>query len=250
MRLHQLEVFAAEEHASRVAMLSIPRSRVLLAFSRKNGGIHFWDGCESVSGELVALCGVQKACWRIEGPARWGAVSVPTEPWESCVQALEGAPSPITAASLTRWRPSPPRFARLLNLYEAAVGQTVRRPESALHPEAARGLEQELLTNLVLCASDRNANTFGGCKALIPHFVERVDETIAACPGTDLSVANLAKTLKVSRATLWTNCQNWFGVAPGRYIQIRRATHTARPERNRSIPGDFGSLRRFRPDID
>ena len=89
---------------------------------------------------------------RTEGPSHWGAVSLPADEFRAYFDRLtdQVLTMPILAQ---RWRPSAADCRRFMRLHAAAICAAGRRPQTIVDPEAAHGMEQQLIHSLVGCLS-------------------------------------------------------------------------------------------------
>jgi hypothetical protein len=154
VRLSQLELMAAREYVSRIAIVSAPTDQVLTAFPLTDEGVHYWDERRLSLGELVVVTDPAHGTWRISAPTSWGAILLPKRLLVDCWMAIVGEKAHLPPPGLTLWRPRWPTFRDLLKLNRAVVRHTVRQPEAPIETEAARGLEQELLSSLVESLAD------------------------------------------------------------------------------------------------
>jgi hypothetical protein len=154
VRLSQLELMAAREYVSRIATVSAPTDQVLTAFPITDEGAHYWEERRLRLGELVVMSEPAHGTWRIAAPASWGAILLPKQLLVDSWVAIVGEKAHLPPPGLTLWRPRWPTFRDLLKLNRAVVRHTVRQPEAPIDTEAARGLEQELLSSLIESLTD------------------------------------------------------------------------------------------------
>ena len=163
VKLHQLCLCTVHELVSRIGLLSIPPNIVLALFSIGDQPSPIWSGLSLSKGEIL-ICGPShRLHMRTEGPSRWGAVSLPADEFRAYFDRLTDRvlTKPILAQ---RWRPPAADFRRFTRLHAAAICAAGRRPQTIVHPEAAHGMEQQLIHSLVWCLS-----TGPGKEASGPH---------------------------------------------------------------------------------
>ena len=154
IRLRELELLAARENVSRTATVSVPAHQILIVFPETEKGVHYWAERQVGLGELVIVTDVANGAWRICAPTRWSAIHASAQLLADSLHAIAGEQAQLPPPGLTLWRPRWRSFAELLKLHRAAIRHTVRQPEAPVETDAARGLEQELLTSLVGSLSD------------------------------------------------------------------------------------------------
>lgn len=157
IRLSQVELLAASERVSRIATVSAPADQMLIVFPKTREGAHYWAGQQLVLGELIVMFGPACSTWRIRAPTVWGAILLPLPMLAGSLPAIADERAHMPPPGLTRWRPPGTAFGDLLKLHRAAVSYTIRQPEAPVETEAARGLEQQLLTAVVESLSTTSA---------------------------------------------------------------------------------------------
>lgn len=153
IRLTQLDLLAAREHVSHIANVAAPTDRVLIVFPMTYEGTHYWAERRLRFGELVIMSDA-RGTWRVSAPASWGAFLLSAQNLVATLRGIAGDEAHVPPSGLTLWRPRWPAFRDLIKLHRAVVRHTVREPEAPVKTEAARGLEQELLSLLVETLTD------------------------------------------------------------------------------------------------
>jgi len=119
---------------------------------------------------------------------------------------------------------SPPSaIAKLQRLHAAAGDLAENVPEIIANPDAARGLEQELIEAMVGCLDPRQRrdNSLAqGQHAIVMRRFWRVVEQ-------PLYIPEICKAIKLPSRTLRMCCQEHLGMGPKRYLLLRRM-HLAR----------------------
>jgi len=123
---------------------------------------------------------------------------------------------------------SPPSaIAKLQRLHAAAGDLAENVPEIIANPDAARGLEQELIEAMVGCLDPRqrrdNSLAQGQHAIVIRRFWRVVEEN----PEQPLYIPEICKAIRVPSRTLRMCCQEHLGMWPKRYLLLRRM-HIAR----------------------
>jgi transcriptional regulator GlxA family with amidase domain len=100
-------------------------------------------------------------------------------------------------------------------------------PEIIGNPDAARGLEQELIEAMVGCLDPRqrrdNSLAQGQHAIVMRRFWRVVEEN----PEQPLYIPEICKAIKLPSRTLRMCCQEHLGMGPKRYLMLRRM-HLAR----------------------
>jgi AraC-like DNA-binding protein len=113
-------------------------------------------------------------------------------------------------------------MARLRQLHAAAGDLAQRAPEIIANPDAARGLEQELIEAMVdclACSETRESSLAQGQHAIVMRRFRRVVEENPAEP---LFIPEICAAIRVSSRTLRMCCQEHLGMGPKRYLLLRR----------------------------
>ena len=117
---------------------------------------------------------------------------------------------------------SPSAMARLKRLHAAAGDLAENAPEIIANPDAARGLEQELIEAMVGCLDqqERRANNLaqGQHAIVMRRFHRAVEEHV----GEPLYIPEICRAIRVSERTLRMCCQEHLGMSPKRYLLLRR----------------------------
>ena len=114
-------------------------------------------------------------------------------------------------------------MAKLQRLHTAAGDLAKNAPEILANPDAAHGLEQALVEALVGCFAEcdrprENSLAQGQHATVMRRFRRVVEEN----PKEPLYIPDICKTIGVSERTLRMCCQEHLGMAPKRYLLLRR----------------------------
>jgi AraC-like DNA-binding protein len=173
---------------------------------------------------------------RSSGFAAYGSMSLPVEE----IAAVSGA---LAAVDLT-----PPRDAMLITLPPAAMARLQRlhaaagqlaedAPEIIAKPEAAHGLEQLLIEAMVACLGIGKAS--GNSLAQGQHAVvmRRFWQVVEENREQPLYMPEICKAIRVPDRTLRMCCQEHLGIAPKRYLLLRRMHLARRALRQAALDG-------------
>ena len=235
VKLHQLCLCTVHELVSRIGLLSIPPNIVLALFSIGDQPSPIWSGLSLSKGEIL-ICGPShRLHMRTEGPSHWGAVSLPADEFRAYFDRLTDRvlTKPILAQ---RWRPRAADFRRFTRLHAAAICAAGRRPQTIVHPEAAHGMEQQLIHSLVWCLS-----TGPGKEASGPHrcqdLVVDLENLLRREPQRYADLATLRAELAVPEGHLRRCCKEILGVGPATYARLFLADRTRRASQGERTQG-------------
>jgi AraC-like DNA-binding protein len=198
--------------------------------------IFFLAGSEQVSishngrdlayGEVVIAGSGSMRHHRSEGPCQWASLSLTRDDLAASGRALVG--SDLIDRSTTHYlRPTPSVMSRLLSLQQAADQLAQSAANTLAQPEPARALEQAFVHAIVTCLSEsvpiKLSRGAVGHSAIIARF----EELLAVNYDQPLHLAEICAAIGASERTLRTICIENLGMAPIRYLWLRRM-HLAR----------------------
>ncbi len=220
--LHRFWMQGAVENLPRIWEGEITSGRHGISFHISPGPSLFVNGSEVSPGE-VALHNSSNAvfCHRLSGPTRWGSVSLSRQDWAEIGIAVAGRDLTPKAGQAKTAAPEH-ALARLRRLHASATHLAEQVPELITNPDAARGLENELLQAMVDClaASDVQANTAAQRhhSTIMKRFIQALEENV----DKPIYLAELCAATNASDRTLRLCCQEYLGVSPKRYLRLRR----------------------------
>jgi len=226
--LDHLRLSAAEEHLARIAFVEVPADMVLIALPVGAGPAPVWGGIGMQAGEITTLGPGHRAHARTDGPCWWGNIRLPAEVLTRYGRALLGA-MPALPLLARRWRPAPAAKAHLRSLHAAAVRMAKVHPEILIDPQAAHGLEQQLIHALVDCLS---AGPMDEDVSADRHrdILARFEGVFDMQPF--LRVAEICAVLGVSNGVLRRCCEEQLGMTPSSYLGLRRMQQVHRALRS------------------
>jgi AraC-like DNA-binding protein len=214
--LERLRLAAFEETQARIAFIAVPVGIVLVAFPIDGGPSPVWGGIEIRTGEMITLSSGQRLHARTVGPCHWAAVQVPEQQLADYGRVLSG--TRFVAPSAARWRP--PRIVanQLRDLHRAAIRMAEARAGALTDPQAAHGLEQQLLHALIECLSngpDEETATARRHRDILARF----EDLLVAQPF--LPITDICAALGVSERLLRECCRKHLGMGPSSYRRLR-----------------------------
>ena len=173
---------------------------------------------------ITRLAGGQSLYTRASGAVSWGTLSLPTDALAAVGAAIAGCDltPPVDVVTET---PPPATMARLQRLYAAAVHLTKKAPEIIANPEAARGLDNEIIQALVGCLRTSEHEEDAVAKRKHALVMRRFHAAVTDSRDRPLYVSDLCSTIGVSDRTLQSCCQEHLGMGPRKYLWLRRMQH-------------------------
>jgi len=225
--LHRLWMQRLSDSLPRIAdVTSLVSGRAYITFYTKPGPSVFWDGVECHPSAIVRFGQADERYQRSSGATDFATMSLPSEDIASLGETMSGLDltTPRDTLSIT---PARAALTRLQRLHAAAGDLAENAPEIIANVDAARGLEQALIEAMVDCfarGDRRGRNLALGQHAIVMRRFRRVVEE---SPEQPLFIPEICKAIGVSERTLRMCCQEHLGMAPKRYLLLRRM-HLAR----------------------
>src|SRR5262245_43719026 len=113
-------------------------------------------------------------------------------------------------------------MTRLQRLHAAAGDLAERVLEIIANPAGRRGLEQGLAEAKVACLGSREGGENSLAQGQHAIVMRRFHELVEENAGEPLYIPQICKAIRVSERTLRTCCQEHLGMAPKRYLLLRR----------------------------
>ena len=220
--LHCLWMQRFADNLPRIIHSAHVPGRASVKFRTAPGPSFFAASLEIHSTNLVRHSPADNYHQRSSGSAHFGTMSLPVEDMAALGETMAGADltPPRDTMLIT---PPPSAMAKLQRLHAAAGDLAKKAPEILANPDAARGLEQPLIETLVGCLADhdgRRKNSLAqGQHAIVMRRFRRVVEESPTVP---LFIPEICKVIRVSERTLRVCCQEHLGMAPKRYLLLRR----------------------------
>ena len=177
-----------------------------------------WSGISLNQGEILTCGPNHRLHMRTEGPSCWGAVSLPADEFRAYFSQLTGQvlTSPIVAQ---RWRPAAAACKRFMQLHAAAIRAAGMRPQTIVDPEAAHGMEQQLIHSLVGCISARPGEDASGPRRC-QDVVADLEDLLQSQPERYADLTALRAELAVSDGHLRRCCKQILGIGPAAYVHL------------------------------
>jgi AraC-like DNA-binding protein len=219
--LQVVHLTAAEEQMSRIAFFGVPPDTILLIFQIGYGASPVCGGIGMRAGEIMTLSPGAHAHARVDGVSHWGAIHLPV--WELVKYgvALTEGPFPVPTA-IQRWRPRRSAVRDLRSLHAAAIRMASAHPQTLIDPEAARGLEQQLIHAVVKCLSVGPAEEATRLGRRQQETMVHFEHLLRAQPDGGMRLAEICLALDISGRLLRRLCGNHLRMSPTSYDRLRR----------------------------
>jgi AraC-like DNA-binding protein len=219
--LLHMRLLTCEERVSRIAFISVPPNMVRVTLPPKPKASLMWDGIRAWPGEIVTHGAGHRFHERTNGQCRWSTVFLPVRDLARAGRATRGTAFVVPVGE-RRWRPAPDALRSLVSLHDDATRATTMRPRLPIEREAARGLEQQLVLALIECLVNETTDRDGKSERRQADVMIRFEDALRATPVATLSVTGIARALGVSNTDLRKCCHAHLGMAPARYLYLRR----------------------------
>ncbi len=228
IELQRLRLWAVREQASRIGYLKVPPDTLLALFPIGEQPSQLWSGASLNRGEILTCGPGHRVHMRTEGPSHWGGVSLPAGEFTAYFGGLTG--QVLTMPITPERRRSVAACKRFLQLHAAAIRAAGMRPQTIVDPEAAHGLEQQLIHSLVGCLSAGRGEDASGPR-LCQVVVADLEDLLQSQPEHYIDLAALRAELAVPDVHLRRCCKHILGIGPAAYVHLYLADKDRRASR-------------------
>ena len=219
--LPHLQLVACSETLPRIAYVAMPFERVCITFPTRADSPLIWGGVTIRRGDVVFHSRGEGLHQRTSGRTNWNLLSLDPAHLMTVGRALTG--SRVAAPLLGRiLRPDHHRMAQLIGLCAAATRLAERRPHLLGDPDAARGLEHDLIEALIGCLTSADERQNVGHWPRGKEAIDRLEAVLSVGPTRMPSMPELAASAGVSERVLRLYCADFLGISPRRYLFLRR----------------------------
>jgi len=224
--LHEVRLQRYCSNLPWVAHTAIIKGRAVFALRAEPGPSLLRAGEEMQTTNIERLANGQTIYTRSSGTVSWGTISLPVDAL-AAIGAAAGydLKTPVDVVTET---PPPAMMARLRRLHAAAGHLAREAPEIIANPEAARGLEYELVQALVACLKPAKDEEDAVAKRHHALVMRRFHAAVTASGDRPVYVSDLCSAIGVSDRTLQISCREHLGMGPQRYLLWRRMQHVRR----------------------
>ena len=219
--LHRLWMQRFSDNLPRIGHSAATSGRAIISFRTQPGPSLLAGAAEMQPTNIVRCSEGSSSFQRSSGSARWGSISLPVEDMVSVGVAVGGcdlAP-PSDTVIVT---PAPAAMSRLQRLHAAAAHLAEEAPEIITNPDVARGLEQAMIEAMVACLGPSEDREDSFMKRQHAIVMRRFCRVVEENPEQPLYIPDICKAIRVSERTLRMCCQEHLGMAPKRYLLLRR----------------------------
>ena len=178
-------------------------------------------GLEVSPGDIIVNGSCSAFQRRTSGPCDWASMSLTPNDLSATATAITG--HDLAVPSVTKViRPPASAMSRLLDLHESTSRLAKVAPDMLTHPEVARALEQGLLYAMITCLT--SGAPVERCSRIHHHsrVIARFEEFLAANYNRPLYLSEICTAIGASVRTLQGCCHDVLGMAPMRYLWLRR----------------------------
>jgi AraC-like DNA-binding protein len=234
--LHRLGMQRFSDNLPRIAHSSRSGGLAIIVFRTQPGPSLARNGLEMQPTNIVRHGKDQAYHQRSSGSADFANMSLPEEDMAAIGEAMAGIDlTPPRDAMLVT--PSPSAMARLQRLHAAAGHLAENAPEIIANPDAARGLEQELIEAMISCLADGEVREDSVAQRHHEIVMRRFRRVVEENPGEPLYIPEICKAIRVADRTLRLCCQQHLGIGPKRYLLLHRL-HLARRALRQAEPNE------------
>jgi AraC-like DNA-binding protein len=233
--LHRLWMQRFSDSLPRIAdVASVISDRTYITFRARPGPSLLQGGVELDPSTILRHGRADEYYQRSSGSASFGTMSLPAEDIAPVGEAMAGLDlTPPPDAMLIA--PPPAAMARLQRLHAAVGDLAEKAPEIIANPDAARGLEQALIDAMMGCLGHRDDRESGLAQGQHALVMRRFRRAVEESPEQPLYIPEICKAIRVSERALRMCCQEHLGMAPKRYLLLRRM-HLARRALSQAMP--------------
>jgi hypothetical protein len=217
--LDSLCLFAGEEHLSRIAFITVPNSKILIALG---GGAHpapIWGGFALQTGEILTLGAGSRVHVRTDGRCQWSVILISEGDLARYGGEFVGSTFAVPVG-IRLWHPPRTAGRQLRHLHAAAIRAVEFRQGELIGRDAAHGLEQQITVALIECLSVSSLTAETPAVHQCHEIMTRFETLRENQNGDNLHVAGISAALGVSQRALGRCCQTHLGMAPAKYLRL------------------------------
>jgi AraC-like DNA-binding protein len=218
---HDLWMQRFADNLPRVSHAALRPGRAIISFRTAPGPDLVWSGLQVLPSSILRHNNGSCSFQRSSGSASWGSMSLPVEMMGGTLATLAGRDLTPPRSSMTLV-PPPAAMANLQRLHAACGVLAVNAPELLANPEAARGIEQELIGVMADCLSGADDPPERVCSRLHARVMGQFRTIVEANADRALYMAEISAAIGVSGRTLRTCCREHLGMGASQYLTLRR----------------------------
>jgi len=219
--LNEIRLTAAEEQVPRVAFVAVPANVLLITFSIGQAQAPICAGIRVTEGEFVTVGPGEQFHARTDGASRWATIRLAANVLSGYGDALvDGAFSILPGTR--RWRPRSRTARQIRSLHAAAMRMAAQHPEALVDPEAAHGLQQQLLHAVLECFSELSPEEEVKAQSRNQNTMLQFEHVLWRVRGKRPSLIEICTELQVRERRLRMLCADHLGMSPMTYERLRR----------------------------
>jgi AraC-like DNA-binding protein len=223
--LESLRLLAGDESLARIAFVAVPDHMVLVAVSRGTHPVLTCGGIAMQAGEIMTLGPGTCAHIRTDGPSRWSAILAPVRDLARYGRDFTDNTFALPMC-IRRWKPPHTAGRHLRHLHASAIRAIESRQGELIGREAAHGLDQQILEDLIECLSNGAVATKTPFMRRHQDIMARFETLLENESDAPPLLAGIAAALGVSPRVLRCCCQMHLGITPAAYLRLRRTQRT------------------------
>ncbi len=221
IELPRMRLMAGCERLARIGFLTQAPDLIRIVLPMRHGGLLFSGGIVSRPDELVTYAPGQRIHERTDGPCHWRSIWLPVEDLLRYGHAVIGRSFEIPDG-LLRWRPKREALNRLSHLHNHAIHTSKVEPRVFAAAQATRGLEQELIANLIDCMQGTAPNLDAVANVRRTVVMNRFEGLLVKSADAPPSIPQICAALGIPDRTLRAYCLSHLGLGPHRYLHLRQ----------------------------
>jgi AraC-like DNA-binding protein len=152
---------------------------------------------------------------------RYGGMSLSEDDMSATLATVVGADYPAKLPTRVV-RPRPELMSRLLKMHQTVVELARSTPDALESPELRRGFEQQMSHLMVRCLAEGSGIEITAGRRRHDAIIARLEDFLAENPDRAIYLTELCAATGVSERTLRSACEDHLGMAPIRYLTLRR----------------------------
>ncbi len=186
---------------------------------------------------VVRYAPAQEFCMRATaGSLSWAALGLPIEDLDAAGVALADQDLTPPRGGLVA-EPKPDAMAKLARLHAEVGRMAEEAPEAIANPATAHSLEQALIEAAVDCLRDADVHENSSAQRRRERVMRRFFRMLEDNPHSPLYITEVCAAIGVPHSTLLLCCHEHLGMAPKRYLLLRRL-RLARQELREATHGE------------
>ena len=219
--LHRLWMQRFSENLARNSHVDGWGGRAVIAFRAEPGPSLVRNGTELSGQQYLLVATGPELLQRSAGASDYGTMSLSLDKLAVYSRAIVGRELLVPSDAQTVI-PAPETMARLQRLHAATVTLAEEPPRCCTIPEASRGLEQALIEAMVECLGSEDIQEDRAASRQHAAIMRRFHQAIEQRLDQPIYAPELCAEIAASERTLRACCQEYLGMGPKRYLQLRR----------------------------